>query len=212
MVPPARPGPLDQRSLSAPYPALVLFVARIPTSFITRRSISASPTTKTGKTRDRARFEAWSKSSATPRRCSASLRFSSPSHGWRGPAVDHRRWLRASKIQTDAQAELIDFVDVERGFPELHAIAGGEALSHRFARRSRRRRRAAAAVVGAPVNRILWSVQAGIVLASVRPRTTDCEAQRHRRVRRSAEAWSAVLAISLGASASSLRVPPTGLS
>src|SRR3954463_9287898 len=79
--------------------------------------------------------------------------------------IDHRRWLRATKIQTDAHNKIVDrlssnedllaYMQSPSGQRFLTASLGGPSGSQ-----------AAPAIVGAPFNRILWSVQAGIVLAA----------------------------------------------
>ena len=80
-------------------------------------------------------------------------------------AIEHRRWLRATKIQTDAHTKIVDrlasnedllaYMQSTTGQRFLTASIGAPAASE-----------AAPSTVGAPFNRILWSVQAGIVLAA----------------------------------------------
>src|SRR4051812_45077710 len=80
-------------------------------------------------------------------------------------AIDHRRWLRATKIQTDAHNKIVDrlssnddllaYMQSPTGQRFLTASFGLPAVVD-----------AAPQIVGAPFNRILWSVQAGIVLAA----------------------------------------------
>jgi len=80
-------------------------------------------------------------------------------------AIDHRRWLRATKIQTDAHNKIVDrlssnddllaYMQSPTGQRFLTASLGVPATVE-----------AAPQIVGAPFNRILWSVQAGIVLAA----------------------------------------------
>jgi hypothetical protein len=79
-------------------------------------------------------------------------------------AIEHRRWLRATKIQTDAHTKIVDrlasnedllaYMQSTTGQRFLTASLGSPAFE------------AAPPTVGAPFNRILWSVQAGIVLAA----------------------------------------------
>jgi len=77
--------------------------------------------------------------------------------------VDHRRWLRASKIQTEAQAKLFDrLTSNDDLLAYIHSPAGS-----RFLQPAPMPIDAGPRFVGAPVGRILWSVQAGIVLAIV---------------------------------------------
>jgi hypothetical protein len=75
--------------------------------------------------------------------------------------VDHRRWLRASKTQTDAHSKLLDRLTSNE---DLLAYIQTPAARHflesaPIAFDSRPRS------IGAPVGRILWSIQAGVVLA-----------------------------------------------
>ncbi len=79
-------------------------------------------------------------------------------------AIEHRRWLRATKIQTDAHTKIVDrlssnedllaYMQSTMGQRFLTASLGSPATS------------GPAPYVGAPFNRILWSAQAGIVLAA----------------------------------------------
>ena len=79
-------------------------------------------------------------------------------------AIDHRRWLRATKIQVDAHTKIVDrlssnedllaYMQSPTGQRFLSASLGVPAAG------------AAPTAVGAPFNRILWSVQAGIVMAA----------------------------------------------
>ena len=79
-------------------------------------------------------------------------------------AIEHRRWLRATKIQTDAHTKIVDrlssnedllaYMQSTMGQRFLTTSLGSPATS------------GPAPYVGAPFNRILWSVQAGIVLAA----------------------------------------------
>jgi len=77
--------------------------------------------------------------------------------------VDHRRWLRTAKIQTDAQAKVFDrLTSNDDLLAYIHSPAGS-----RFLQPAPMAIDAGPRFVGAPVGRILWSVQAGIVLAVV---------------------------------------------
>jgi hypothetical protein len=80
-------------------------------------------------------------------------------------AIDHRRWLRATKIQTDAHNKIVDrlssnedllaYTQSTIGQRFLTVSLGSAAIAD-----------AAPQIVSAPFNRILWSVQAGIVLTA----------------------------------------------
>jgi hypothetical protein len=79
-------------------------------------------------------------------------------------AIEHRRWLRATKIQVDAHTKIVDrlssnedlltYMQSPTGQQFLTASLGVPAAA------------AAPLAVGAPFNRILWSVQVGIVVAA----------------------------------------------
>lgn len=77
--------------------------------------------------------------------------------------VEHRRWLRASKTQTDAQAKLFDRLTSNE---DLLAYIQSPAGT-RFLQAAPMPVEAGPRPVSAPLNRILWSVQAGIILAVV---------------------------------------------
>jgi len=84
--------------------------------------------------------------------------------GWLGRAlIDYRTWLRASKIQADAHSKLVDrLTSNEDLLAYLQSPAGQRATMSS----TRPGLDIALRAVGAPVNRILWSVQAGVVLAA----------------------------------------------
>ena len=74
--------------------------------------------------------------------------------------IDYRYWLRASKIQTDAHAKIFDRLTTnEDVLAYVQSPAGQRFLSSTSVAVDAPR------AVAAPVSRILWSVQAGIVLA-----------------------------------------------
>jgi hypothetical protein len=80
-------------------------------------------------------------------------------------AIEHRRWLRATKIQTDAHHKIVDRLSSNEDLLAYMQSPTGQ----RFLTASLGVPSAEAAppqIVGAPFNRILWSVQAGIVLAA----------------------------------------------
>jgi len=80
-----------------------------------------------------------------------------------GLIVEHRRWLRATKTQTDAHSKLLERMTSNE---DLLAYIQTPAAQH-FLQAEPIPLDAAPRSVGAPVSRILWSVQAGIVLAVV---------------------------------------------
>jgi hypothetical protein len=80
-------------------------------------------------------------------------------------AIDHRRWLRATKIQTDAHTKIVDRLSSNEDLlAYMQSTTGQHFLTASFG--SAAIADAAPQIVGAPFNRILWSVQAGIVLAA----------------------------------------------
>lgn len=75
--------------------------------------------------------------------------------------IDHRRWLRLTKIQTDAHTKLLDrFSSNEDMLAYIQTPAG-----RRFLESAPIQIDAGPRAIGAPLGRILWSVQAGLVLA-----------------------------------------------
>jgi len=82
---------------------------------------------------------------------------------WLGKAIiDHRRWLRTSKIQTEVHSKLLDrFSSSEELLQYMKTPAGAKFLeSAPIALDAGPANRG----VLSPINRILWSVQAGVVL------------------------------------------------
>jgi len=76
--------------------------------------------------------------------------------------VDHRRWLRATKTQTDTHTKLIDRLTSNDDLMAYIQSPAGQSLLQPAPVALDYRPRA----IGAPVSRILWSVQAGVVLAA----------------------------------------------
>ena len=77
--------------------------------------------------------------------------------------VDHRRWLRATKTQTDTHTKLLDRLTSNDDLMAYIQSPAGQSLLQPAPIAFDYRPRA----IGAPVSRILWSVQAGVVLAVV---------------------------------------------
>jgi hypothetical protein len=75
--------------------------------------------------------------------------------------VDHRRWLRATKTQTDVHAKLFDRLTSNEELLAYIQTPSGQ----RFLQSAPVMLDAGPRAIGAPIGRILWSVQAGIVLA-----------------------------------------------
>jgi hypothetical protein len=84
--------------------------------------------------------------------------------GWLGRLiVDYRRWLRATKTQTDVHAKLFDRLTSNEELLAYIQTPSGQ----RFLQSAPVPLDAGPRAIGAPISRILWSVQAGIVLAVV---------------------------------------------
>ncbi|MGH9329572.1 MAG: hypothetical protein ACRD09_03945, partial [Vicinamibacterales bacterium] len=75
--------------------------------------------------------------------------------------IDYRRWLRLTKIQTDAHNKLLDRLTANE---ELLAYVQSPA-GQRFLESAPIAMDAGPRAISAPVGRILWSLQAGFVLA-----------------------------------------------
>lgn len=77
--------------------------------------------------------------------------------------VEHRRWLRVSKIQTEVHTKLLDrFSSSDELLAYMKTPAGSRFLES--APISVEAGTASPRAVSAPLSRILWSVQAGVVL------------------------------------------------
>jgi hypothetical protein len=76
--------------------------------------------------------------------------------------VGHRRWLRATKVQSEVNNRLLErFSSNEELLAYLQSPAGSQLV-----KTAPIVVEPASPIVAAPLNRILWSVQAGLVLAS----------------------------------------------
>lgn len=77
-------------------------------------------------------------------------------------AIDYRRWGRLAKVQAEAHTKLLDRF---AGNDELLAYVQSPAGT-RFLQSSPIALDGSTRPVGAPINRILWSIQAGVVAAA----------------------------------------------
>ena len=77
--------------------------------------------------------------------------------------IAHRRWLRATKLQSDVHGRLLERFSSNE---ELLAYVQSPAGSHFLKATPMPVVESISSPVAAPLNRILWSVQAGLVLAS----------------------------------------------
>jgi hypothetical protein len=76
--------------------------------------------------------------------------------------IAHRRWLRATKMQSEVHGRLLErFSSNDELLAYVQSPAGSQ-----FLKAAPIPVEPAGSPVGAPLNRILWSVQAGLVLAS----------------------------------------------
>jgi hypothetical protein len=74
--------------------------------------------------------------------------------------MNHRRWLRVSKLQTDMQNKLLErFTSNEEMLAFIQTSAG-----QRFLESASMAAEAGPRVLSAPVGRMLWSIQLGIVI------------------------------------------------
>ena len=75
--------------------------------------------------------------------------------------IDHRRWSRLSKLQADVHGKLLDrFTTNEELFAYIQTPAGARFLESAPIQLDSPRH------IAAPLGRILWSVQSGLVLAA----------------------------------------------
>jgi hypothetical protein len=110
-------------------------------------------------------------------------------------AIEHRRWLRATKIQTDAHNKIVDRLSSNEDLlAYMQSPTGQRFLTASLGVPSAAE--VAPAIIAAPFNRILWSVQAGIVLGG-RHRPLVREERRDRRGGAAAAVVS-ILTIALG--------------
>jgi hypothetical protein len=157
------PSLLTREGYLAPYPALAAFLAQHP-------EIALQPTFYLGSPR----FEEPSDPTYQVMRGFADMvAYVTLLGGFVGAfllvgwlarlAVEHRRWLRAAKTQTEAHSKLLDRLTSN---DDLIAYIQSPAGQH-FLQSAPIPLDAGPRAMGAPFGRILWSVQAGIVLAVV---------------------------------------------
>jgi len=80
--------------------------------------------------------------------------------------IEHRRWLRATKIQVDAHTKIVDRLSSNDDLLAYMQSATGQQFLSASLGVPAPAAAAAPLAVGAPFNRILWSVQVGIVVAA----------------------------------------------
>lgn len=77
--------------------------------------------------------------------------------------IQHRRWLKASQVQTDVHTKLMDRMTTNE---ELMAYVQSPA-GRRFLEAAPLRPEADSPSIGAPIGSIIWSLMAGVVLTAV---------------------------------------------
>jgi len=80
-------------------------------------------------------------------------------------AIDYRRWLRAVKIQTDAHTKIVDRLQSNEDLLAYMQSPAGQRFPTGSPAGAAPADQQFAPPIGAPINRILWSVQVGVVLA-----------------------------------------------
>jgi hypothetical protein len=75
--------------------------------------------------------------------------------------IDHRRWLRVSKIQTEVHSKLLDRFTSNQDLLSYIQTSAGK----RFLESAPISIEPASRALGAPLGRIFFSIQAGVVLA-----------------------------------------------
>lgn len=79
-------------------------------------------------------------------------------------AIEHRRWLRQSRVQTDVHSKILDRMQSNEDLlAYIQTPAGQRFLQAGPAPQQE----SAAPAISAPFGRILWSVQAGVMLAAL---------------------------------------------
>jgi hypothetical protein len=81
-------------------------------------------------------------------------------------AIEHRRWLRATRIQTDAHTKIVDRLASNEDLLAYMQSAPGQRFLGASLGAPSAADVAPPQMIGAPFNRILWSVQAGVVIAA----------------------------------------------
>ena len=156
------PSLMNRDDYLAPYPALAVFVAQHPEiardpAFYLGSSGDYNDLDNTGSLAVRSFLDVMRSAFVT---CGFIAFFMTV--GWLGRLViEHRRWLRATRIQTDAHLKVFDRLASNE---DLLAYIQSPAGQH-FLQSAPIPLDAGPRAISAPIGRILWSVQAGVVLA-----------------------------------------------
>jgi len=163
------PSLLSNQTYLAPYPALLSFlnahpeIARNPSFYIGENGGFAAATSEARKDHDARILDMWE-----------DVLGGLAGFGAAGLAIgllvwsirtiiDYRRWTRLAKVQTDTHTKLLDrFTSNEDLLAYIQSPAGAKFLES-----SPITLDASPRSVGAPLGRILWSVQAGLLLAAL---------------------------------------------
>lgn len=159
------PSMMASDAYLAPYPAVAAFLAqhpevrRSPAYYLEEIRTGAEPNPYSYYTDPRAR--AW-ESMANQLFVLAVVLTIVGALGWLvRTAVDYRRWGRTAKVQAEAHTKLLDrFTGNEELLAYVQSPAGKRFLESSPISLDGRPR-----TMGAPLSRILWSMQAGVVLA-----------------------------------------------
>jgi len=79
--------------------------------------------------------------------------------------IDYRRWQRAMRIQTDAHTKIVDRLQSNEDLLAYMQSPAGQRFLTGSPAGAAPADQQFAPPIGAPINRILWSVQVGVVLA-----------------------------------------------
>lgn len=157
------PTLLDNPDYLAPYPQLAAFLAQHP-EIARNPSFFVGDADRRGWERNDPRVEAvrvWSNAMEALAVLGGMLIFVLTLAWLVRTALDYRRWSRLSKVQVDVHTKLLDrFTSNEDLLAYMQTPAG-----RRFLESAPIAVDAAPRAVGAPLSRILWSVQAGAVMA-----------------------------------------------
>ncbi len=173
------PALLGNQSYLAPYPALVSFLNEHP-EIARNPSFYLGPAFNPNRDSQSQVVEAWH-SAISDFETLIGFIAAFILIGWlTRNLMDYRRWIRQNKVQTEVHTKLLDRLT---GNDELLAYIQSPAGA-KFLESSPITLDAGARNVGAPLGRILWTIQAGVVLAAggtgllvVAARMTDDMAQ-----------------------------------
>jgi len=174
------PSLADNQSYLAPYPALEKFLSAHPEIARDPVFYFGNPNTHERQDPDSRILDMW-REALTNAAIFAGFGMAIGLLVWLiRTLVDYRRWSRLAKVQTDVHTKLLDrFTSNEELLAYIQSPAGAK-----FLQSSPITLDASPRSVGAPLGRILWSVQGGVVLIAggigmqvVSARVTDAASQ-----------------------------------